>query len=93
MGKGWVGAPLIKKPLSNVQKIEASNAREPSGVEFRRKAPVERPGEEAPRSSYVFQCRNSIFNANLRESWGMANDQEWRTRRTVQYIVEGVKVI
>ena len=26
----------------------------------------------------------------LGESWGMANDREWRT---VQYLVEGVKVI
>ena len=32
VGKGWLGAPLIKKRLRKVQKIEACNTREPCGV-------------------------------------------------------------
>ena len=32
MGKGWLGAPLIKKRLRKVQKIEARNVREPCCV-------------------------------------------------------------
>ena len=31
MGKGWLGAPLIKKRLRKVQKIEVRNARELAG--------------------------------------------------------------
>ena len=32
VGKGWLGAPLIKKRLCTVQKTEKHNMREPGGV-------------------------------------------------------------
>ena len=60
------GAPLIKKRLSKVQKIGARNAREPCDVGSREKAPGRGPGGGAPGSPCVFQCRNSIFNTNLK---------------------------
>ena len=61
MGKGWLGASLIKKRLCKVQKIDGRNAREPCGegsrgrlsapVGFRGKASGEGPGSKAPGSS------------------------------------------
>ena len=76
MDKEWLGSPSIKKHLRKVQRIEARNAREPFGVGSR--GPLNGPSGvqeqsscgglegEAPGSFCVFQCRNSIFNANYK---------------------------
>ena len=38
----------------------------------------------------TYRCLRFMLFFNIGESWGMANDGEWRTG---QYLVEGVKVI
>ena len=50
MGKVWLGAPLIKKCLPKVQKIEARNAREPCGVGSR--GPLKGPGGVQGQSTW-----------------------------------------
>ena len=78
VGKGWLGAPLIKKRLCKVQKIEACNTREPCSVGST--GPLKGPGgvqgqspwwrsrKRSPGSSCAFQCRYSISNANSHAS-------------------------
>ena len=64
MGKGWLGAPLIKN-----KKFEEGNARKPCGMGSR--SPMKctsgvQSGSrgEAPESSCVFQLKNNILKAN-----------------------------
>ena len=53
MGKEWLGAPLIKKRLRKVQKIEERNAREPCGVGSR--GPLKGPdGVQAGGNKIIF---------------------------------------
>ena len=58
MGKGWLGAPLIKKRLRKVQKIEGRNAREPCGVGSRGplKGPSGVQGAKRPEAPVHFNA-------------------------------------
>ena len=61
VGKGWLGASLIKRRLSKVQKTEARKAREPYGVGSRENAPGQRVQEAEPPEALMFFNAETAF--------------------------------
>ena len=83
MGIGWLGAPLIKKRLRKVQKIEACNMRELCGVGSRGRS---------PQKSLCFSMQKQHFQLKLhrlRKIFNMGVKQ-LRAKRADRALVRGV---